>query len=114
MSTRILDQYDGITEYFDFDDVTSEVTVRRVRDVQPLIDANKAMFNEGLVNKNCEFRHIGSYDEIVVKEWAKQRGIADYWDIFRKGNEKLLSELVNDPDMSAFRTLPGRYTFKPA
>lgn len=112
MAEQILDQYDGITEYFDFDDLTKEVTVRRVRDVQPLIEENKRIFNEGLQNRHCEFRRIGSFDPMVVEQWKLNRKIPKDVDVFARGNEKLLTLLVNDPDMAAFRTLPGRYTFK--
>lgn len=110
--SQILDRYDGITEYFDFDEVTSEVTVRRVRDVEKLLETNKRIYNEGLQNRHCEFRRVGSYDELAVSMWKEWRGIPKEVDVFRRGNERLLEALVNDPDMQLFRTLPGRYTFK--
>jgi hypothetical protein len=113
MGEQILDvEADGTVQYFDYDDKTDTVTIRREQDLTKLIEANKRAFNEGLVDRKSEFRRVASIPTNAAIMWARLHGIEDYRDIFKSGNEKTLEQMVHDPDMAYFRTLSGTYSFR--
>lgn len=101
---------DGAVVYFDHDDVTDETKIRVQRDVEPLLEANKAAFNEGLVNRASEFRRVGSYTAHAMWLFGQMRGLGERWaDIMKRGNEELLCDMVHERDLRGFRTLPGDF-----
>lgn len=106
---RRLDETDGIVEELHFDDGEGKAIIHRTADIEPLLDANQDAFNEGLVNKRCEFRRVASFDPVTIMELTRIHGA----DPFKRGNEKLLERILNDPDLRKFRTLPGYVAVKP-
>jgi pantothenate kinase len=99
----LLDQYDGITEYLLYDETEDRFAIKQVFDAETLIEANKALFNEGLQNRKSEFRKVASYPANAEHFFREMYGANP----FEKGNEKLLERIVNDPELRGFRTLPG-------
>lgn len=111
MSLRVLvDTDEAGTEIAHFDADGNLEAIERIEDVEPILDAAKAAFNLGLVNKASEFRRVGSYPPNVLKIFAKKWGIDPNTIIQRIGKDReLTSLLLNDRELSGFRTLPGTY-----
>ncbi len=106
-----VDADDGGVEYAWFDDATGDLLhLEREEDVEPVLEEAKACFNEGLVNRKSEFRRVGSYPMNVLRIFAQKWGLSPDTVIRDLGkNYDLTMKLVNDRDLSGFRTLPGRY-----
>lgn len=89
-------------EEFFFDGLNSErMIIRRVEDVEPVID-DAAAFRNGTRNgfsKSGNWRKIGSLPLIVVEQWLREKGI----DLMAPGNEKYVRQALND--MNKFRTV---------
>lgn len=121
MSQRVLlETYeDGTKEYAHFDEQTGDLLhVERVEDVESVLDWCRGRFNAGLANRHCEFRHVGSYPQGVLEIFGRKYGIKraheseTYANAVTRalGKDKELTKLlVNDRDLSGFRTLPGTY-----
>jgi hypothetical protein len=101
----LLDRYDGLEEYLHVDDGEDHFAVELVSDVEPVIERNKALFNEGDgFGATREWKRVASFPPII-REITKRVWGADP---FAAGNEELLRRLLNDPDLRHFRTAPGR------
>lgn len=77
-----------------------EVIIHNVQDAQPIIDANKAEFNQK--------KRSTPYGEM---ERVASLPLTVYFDLQRRGildDEKAFRRWLNDPDNSAFRTRPGK------
>lgn len=93
-------------EWFHYDAGTDTATIQRQVDVQPIIDANKRLYNEGDgFNKARDGRRIATIPSIVVDKWKRELGV----DVFNKDHEKAVKRLLNDPDWRYLRTAPGCY-----
>ena len=111
MSRIRVEHNDGGVEYAWFDDATGDLlSIEREDDVEPVLEHAKSCFNEGLVNTKCEFRRVGSYPLNVLRIFAQKWGIDPDRVLHELGkNHDLTMKLVNDRDLSGFRTLPGQY-----
>jgi hypothetical protein len=89
-------------EEFFFDGPNSHrMTIRRVEDVEPIIDEvteYRNATNNGF-SKSKNFRKIGSIPAIIIHQWLIERGI----DLMAKGNEKYVRQALNE--MTKFRTV---------
>lgn len=98
------------TEFAHIDAEGNLEAVERVEDVEPVLEAAKAAFNIGLQNKASEFRRVGSYPANCLRIFAQKWGLDPNTIIQRIGKDKELTRLLlNDRDLSGFRTLPGSY-----
>jgi hypothetical protein len=73
----------GVTEYFDYDELSGKVAIRTVQDVQPLLERNAALRNGGLKDKDLNpggpmMRHYASVPMVVINEMLN-KGI-DFFD----------------------------------
>jgi len=102
---------DGLKEYAHFDKETGDLLcLEREEDVQSVLDWCKGRYNEGLANRYCEFRLVGSYPPNVVRLFAQKWGIDPDHAVVALGKDRdLTNKLLNDRDLSGFRTLAGRY-----
>lgn len=111
MSRVLLDSDEYGIEYAYFDDATGDLqALERVSNVEPILEEAKACFNEGLVDRKSEFRRVGSYPPNALRIFAANhkldpdrvvKDLAKDWSLTRL--------LLNDRDLSGFRTLPGKY-----
>lgn len=94
----------GLTEAFhSFGD---EMAIETFSDIQPIIDNNKRLANDGDgFSKTREFRRIASIPLVVVEKWLREYGV----DVFNKDHQKKVRQLLNDPDNRFLRTSPGRF-----
>lgn len=104
----LIDTSDGIAETLHFDEGEQKFHLRRVEDVESVLDWCKGRYSEGLVNRYCEFRHVGRYPFTVVQIFAKRWGFDDPWAMLK--NREMVDRLIADSELSYFRTLPGNYS----
>ena len=98
---RVLDHdpLSGVTEIFHYDELTGDVTIETKQDVEPMLSQNKELQNDENYSKNGiknEMWHFASIPIIVQLQWLNKYGPEN--DPMRKGNEKLLFRLLNDPE----------------
>lgn len=78
--------------------------VHRIQDVEPILEANKALYNSGDgYSPSRELRRVATIPAIVVEQWMKE-GV----NIFDKNCRGEIRRRLNDPANLAFRTAPGR------
>jgi hypothetical protein len=101
----------GVKEIAHFDPTTGDLlALERVEDVEAVLEWCKGRYNEGLVNRHSEFRQVGSYPANVISIFEKKHGLKPGEAAIALGKDKhLTNKLLNDPDLSGFRTLAGRY-----
>lgn len=108
MSTKALlddgTEQGGVQEVVHFDANGELKALERRLDVEPLLEANKSAYNIGLQNRASEFRRVASYDPVTIDIFCKKWGI-DQRALWK--DKRMVSRLLNDPDLRHFRTLPG-------
>jgi len=102
---RLLEvQADGITEIFDMDELTGEITIERVQDVEPVIEANKRAQSAGDgFSPSRELREIAEIPMGVVELWRTVLGV----DIFNRDHWPAVKRLLRDSEWRHLRTSPG-------
>jgi hypothetical protein len=104
---RVLDHdpLTGVTEIFHYDEMSGDVTIETKQDVEPMVAQNKELQNDDSYSKNGiknEMWHFASIPIIVQLQWLNKYGPEN--DPMRKGNEKLLFRLLNDPEWRYLKT----------
>lgn len=92
------------TEYHVTED--DKLIIKRVQDVEPILEANKRAFNEHSTKGNLfggTFHHVAEIPVIVIEQWKKE-GI----DFYNKEHWPKVMAKLNDPDYRYLRTMPGR------
>jgi len=102
---RLLEiQADGITEIFHMDELTGEITIERVQDVEPVIEANKRAQTAGDgFSPSRDFRQIAEIPLGVVEFWRTMLGV----DIFNRDHWPAVKRLLRDSDWRHLTTSPG-------
>lgn len=101
------DDETGAVEVFHFDDATHQATIQTTMDVEPIIEQNKKMMNQGDsgYSPSREMKRIASIPNEVLMTWQMRYGV----DVLKKENVHLLKRLLNDPEWKYLRTAPGRF-----
>jgi len=99
MDRKVLshDPSTGITRFFHWDDHRDEFIIQTQQECAPIVDANRAAFND------------------APSRWGDMQRVASipisvYFDLQKKGltkDEKAFKRWLNDPDQRFFRTRPG-------
>lgn len=104
----------GVQEDFFFDPITQSYGVKRTFDAAEwdTLRNNQRLQNDGWDgysgDKDKAFKHVASIPMAVVEIWTQLYG-ANPLD---KGNESLLTRLLNDPEWAWVRTSRGRVKIK--
>lgn len=99
MSRDLIDQYNGMNEYLDWDGADG-FAITQVADVGAALKAAKA--EQDGFQRYGDWTKAASYPPIVVDIYRK------IWGADPLKNPDLLDRMLNDPDLKAFRTNPGR------
>lgn len=95
-----------VKERLHYEDLTGRLTIERVQDVEPILEANKRAFNDAEKRFKSEtLNHVARVPLVVLEKWAREKGIS-YSELL--ANDKLMARFLNDPDNRHFRTKPGR------
>lgn len=99
------DPLTGAVETFHYDETTHDITIQTSNDVQPVIDDNKRMLNDGTdgYTPSRDMKRVASIPMEVLMAWKQKYGV----DVMRREHEPLLRRLLNDPDWKYLRTAPG-------
>lgn len=86
------DTLTGVAEYFDFEHLTGKSTIITVQDVQPIMDRNKAIANQGLADNGIKESWWHYCDiPVVVEMELKKKGI----NIYNPEDGKRMFEEIN-------------------
>ena len=89
----------GIVRMWSYDSDTDEVTIQTIQDVDEIIEANRAEFNEHTsLDRWGELKRVASIPMSLYAQ-LKRSGLAY--------DEKAMRRWLNDPDNRHFRTRPG-------
>jgi len=88
----------GIRHVFNYDEMTDEATITAEQDVNEVIEANKAAYNDA-PDRYGEFTRVAQIPMVIYWE-LKKKGILD--------DQVALKRWLNDPDNRFFRTRPGQ------
>tara|TARA_R110002051_G_scaffold194581_2_gene262836 strand:- start:3896 stop:4219 length:324 start_codon:yes stop_codon:yes gene_type:complete len=101
--TRLFDKTPSTTTYW-HDEPDGGVTINTVQDVEPVLEANKRLYNaygdKRTTGKMGEWHLAASVPENVWDRWVLETG----GDI--KKDKKLLAKYLNSPEFKYFRTSP--------
>jgi hypothetical protein len=98
----------GIEDFVAYED--GKIILKRTCvDVEPVLDRNKALQNAGDgYSPSREMQRVASIPIGVVEMWKVIYGV----DPTARGNERLLTRLLNDPEWLWLRVGGGRVDFK--
>lgn len=108
MTRRFLD-HDGLndqTEFFHYDEGKDTVTIETVADVEPVIENNKRLQNDGdgfFPGRNG--RRIATIPDNVVLLWMTKYGV----NVYDKNHQPAVKRLLNSSDWRYLRTSPGQF-----
>lgn len=86
-------------------DSEGHLIIHRVQDVQPILDRNKALFNEGDgYSPSREFRRAASIPNVVIEKWLNEEGI----NLFDPDHWPAVQAKLNSSEYAYLRTAPGR------
>jgi hypothetical protein len=95
---------------FVVDPMTGDLTVIRGEDVEPLLEANKALFNSGDgYSPSREWRRAASIPLALVEKWKNELGV----DVFNQDHMPKVRELLDSSEYRYLRTAPGTLSRKP-
>ena len=87
------------------DAMTGDLTVHRGEDVEPILEANKALFNSGDgYSPSREWRRAASIPLAIVEKWKNELGV----DVFNPDHKDGVKRLLNSNEYAFLRTAPGR------
>lgn len=101
----------GIQTSIRYDAARDDFLIRREADVEPIIQLNKQLYNDGTggYGPTREWRRAATIPNIILEKWLKEDGIR-YWD--PEDTPKLMAKL-DDPEWRHLRTAPGRLSRRP-
>ena len=77
MSVRQFYDADGEFVRWEHNDLTGDVIIKRLKNINPLLEENKTLQNHTTGwNGDKSMRKVASLDPIVVQEWCRQDGIS--------------------------------------
>lgn len=100
-----VDPLTGDRIWFHYDHSDDSVTIERVSDVEPILEASKRKFNDAPSNWKGDVHHIAEIPMVIVEQLIKQ-GI-----LYGPGRVRDMDRFkawLNDRDNRMFRTRPGR------
>lgn len=87
------------------EDSDGSLIVHREADVEPLLEANKALYsmNDGY-SPSRELRRAASIPMAIIEKWKNELGV----DVFNPDHMPAVRRLLNSNEYAFLRTAPGR------
>lgn len=76
------------------------ITFERLQDVEPILDANKALQGE---RQRGDFRHIGSVPNVLIERWMNEEG-APVLSMGSREFAQFIKRKLDDPQYAYLRT----------
>jgi hypothetical protein len=88
------------------DDDMEGLVFTTTQDVEPILDNNKALYNDGSrgYTPSRDLRHIAEIPLVIVEKWKNDYGV----DCFNKDHAEGVRRLLNSNEFLYLRTAPGR------
>lgn len=87
------------------EDSDGSLIVHREADVEPLLEANKALYTSGDgYSPSREWRRAASIPMAIVEKWRNEHGV----DVFNPDHRAAVRRLLNSNEYLYLRTAPGR------
>lgn len=94
------------------DDGNDRITITTTEDVEPLVEANRREFNDapGRFERKPAFRRVARIPGVAIMELARVNKISFRELMLGKSDraKQLWNRFLNDRNLTAFRTSPGR------
>jgi hypothetical protein len=96
-----------MTVHSEFHLKDGDLTVRRVQDVESIIERNKFLQGEGQTWAGT-FRHIGTIPNVILEKWMNEECAPNL--LAMSGDEfgQFVKRKLNDPDWRWLKTTSGR------
>ncbi len=106
---RLLDHNDftGITTYHEYDHVSKETKISYEADVEDVLEANKARYNDGTNGYESsakEWKLAARIPPIILTKWLSEEGI----DWRNRNHWPAIKRKLNSSEYLYLRTSPGR------
>lgn len=99
-----IDAETGTREIFHYDELTQQATIETVTDAEPVLNVNKALYNDGDgYSPSRELKRAASIPMGVVLLWHQRYGV----DVFNRDHTEKVRRLLNDSEWRYLRTAPG-------
>jgi hypothetical protein len=97
------------------DDGKDRITVATTEDVEPVIEANKAQYNNPAKTQDGLGRKVASIPGVVIMELCRIHKISFRELMLGKTerSQSIMNGFLNDPAFRGFRTAPGRVDVRP-
>lgn len=87
------------------EDSDGSLIVHREADVEPLLEANKALYTSGDgYTPSRELRRAASIPNAIIEKWRNELGV----DVFNPDHKEAVRRLLNSSEYLYLRTAPGR------
>jgi hypothetical protein len=87
------------------EDSDGSLIVHREADVEPLLEANKALYTSGDgYSPSREWRRAASVPMAIIEKWQNELGV----DVFNPDHKEAVRRLLNSSEYLYLRTAPGR------
>lgn len=87
------------------EDSDGSLIVHREADVEPLLEANKALYTSGDgYSPSREWRRAASIPMAIIEKWRNELGV----DVFNPDHKPAVRRLLNSNEYAFLRTAPGR------
>lgn len=101
-----VDPLTGITEFFHYDPDTDGFSIEAVQDVEPILEANKALWNSTEAHTRYgEWQRIASLPNVIIMELSKQGILSAAGAVL---DQERFRRWLNDRDNLLFRTRAGK------
>lgn len=81
-----------------------KIIQRNTQDVEPILDANKRLYNDGDgYTPSRDYRRAASIPLIVVEQWLRE-GV----DVYNRDHAEEVKRRLNSSEWAYLRTAPGR------
>lgn len=103
---KLLDVQDGVASEVHYDEMADTTHVRRVQDVEPIIERNKLLQTDNPYSPDRSLKRIASIPLVIAEQWIKQDGV-NWLALPKKEKAAYLRRKLNDPNWRHLRTSEG-------
>lgn len=103
-----MSEFNGIATQRVDDKSTGKIAIRRVQDVEDIIENNKKLQNEPQPILDG-FHHIADIPCIFIEKWCNEKGISYRELMSDDGFEHVVKRMLRDPDYMWLRTTSKQF-----
>ena len=108
---RLVDEHNGVKSWFEYDDLTDQVTIKTTQDMTPFLEHAKRARSEGKHrSKDKSLSYQGSVPHAIWLKWFQEEGLvfASIKDVPREERRRIYKKKLNG-EYSAFKASEGTF-----